>query len=221
MTLEDSATILYSDAALSHPGRSPTCVPVVGYIVFSREGLGDATPIEWVEYAANLGRKGWYSGEPYQMAQVIPALGITAAPTYSTASVAMQVEVDAAFLLGSDLLPHPLSWYANQPGGKGLALYDLAARYSGLRRLSKAGMTGPLLTRTDGSMTRWLDGTEKLTITVDGENIAPTLIETVKVAERPFESVTNERLNQKEFYNLADTIPIREVKAKVRARRVA
>jgi hypothetical protein len=158
----------------------------------------------------NSGAQPYYSGTDFVQT-------FDVSPTLSTATVSMPIALDPAFLRDvTPDLPATVEEISNSRAGRGLQVWDLLAYYSALLQLQSlnGSSTGRVLVRTDGQLPGWIEGSIRLTLDVNGRDIAPELLELVRREETFIDSIEKETIDGRT--NAAEG-PIREVIARSKA----
>jgi hypothetical protein len=200
-------TVAFSDSSLFRPRKVDEPVPVAGYLILP------PVPADQIPRMGTLEFEGYRSAR-YPPADAMPmfvgdAGEYRVTPAVSTAAAAVSMTTDSAFLADdTDKLPAPIESIARSRAGKGLAVWDLLAHYSALRRLKRLGEAhGTITFRTDGELPDWVSRKKTVTVEVDGENIAPALLELIREAEAELPPIRRETLLG---WNVAEG-PIRQV----------
>lgn len=200
-------TLAFSDSALYRPRKVDDQVPVAGYLILP------PAPADQIPRMGTLEFEGFGSARQ-PPGDVIPTfVGGTGefrvTPSASTATAAMSMTTDFAFLAeaASDL-PAPVDEIARSRAGRGLAVWDMLAHYSALRRLKRLGVSGgTILFRTDGELPEWISGAKRVTADVNGTNIAPALLQLIRESEADLPPIRRETV---QGWNVAEG-PIRQV----------
>ncbi len=184
-------TLVFSDSSLYRPRKVDELVPVAGYLILPPAPADQIPRLGTLEFAGHSSAK----RAPVDAVPVFVGDGdFRVTPTASTATAALSMTTDFAFLANdaSDL-PVPIEDIADSKAGRGLAVWDLLAQYSALRRLKRLGVSdGTIILRTDGDLPDWMSGNKRVTANVNGINIAPKLIELIREAERELPPVRRE-----------------------------
>lgn len=204
---EGITTIVYSDGSVFRPTKVDGPVAVAGYVIVLTPRvqsipIAKAFAIVDGELTERIPLRD--AGVEY----VLPPLRTLPPGATSTASIADHLTSDPNFL-AADVrgLPISIAEIKDSKAGQGPQVWDLVAYFSVLRRLARSPRHGgQLVVRTDGELPGWLDGSRRLTLDLDGRNIAPVMLESVRWAESELEPVRHETVD----WNLAQG-PINEV----------
>ena len=128
----------------------------------------------------------------------------------------MNIGTDPAFLAEvAPTLPATIEGISRSRAGRGPRVWDLLAYYSALLRVESLRVSGRILVRTDGQLPGWVDGSVRISLDVNGENIAPALLEAIRTVEKRVGPIEKETIDG--WSNEAER-PIRQVIDQERAR---
>lgn len=190
--MEETTTIVYSDAGRPRFAKREEPTPILGYVI--------EPPIPPALV-------------PRRVAGEFSVDGLSGA--ISTASVSSVAGEDPAFLKDSlQILPFSLTEIERSRAGQGLGVWDALACASALLRASNMG-TDSLTLRTDGELPSWLNGSKHTTMDVNGKDIAPELLQSIRdIKKSRFSRVIHEPIGRRS--NAADFGPLRDLIKKER-----
>lgn len=210
--MDDIITVAYSDASLFKPRKIDDLVPVAGYVILP-PAPADEIPRMGTLRFLNSSPQG-YPPLYYSGADFVQTFDVN--PVLSTATASMNIGTDPAFLAEvAPTLPATIEGISRSRAGRGPQVWDLLAYYSALLRVESLRVSGRILVRTDGQLPGWVDGSVRISLDVNGENIAPALLEAIRTVEKRVGPIEKETIDG--WSNEAER-PIRQVIDQERAR---